>query len=173
MAPKMTSRAGKEVGLQRRDGQAGFTLIELVILTAILSILFGIGVPRFRGSLEAARLQAAADTLVRAADLARKNAEAKGRMVVLSWDSGSSTVEVKWSAESPSAAATSGQDSTAVILAAKIPPEYSLRWGKPQVPFYPDASAEPCVIEIANSRGTRVFVHIDRHSARSGPDAAP
>lgn len=44
--------------LKRKDNQKGFTLVELIIVMAILAILAAIAVPRFGASLDKAEKQA-------------------------------------------------------------------------------------------------------------------
>lgn len=44
--------------LKRKDNQKGFTLVELIIVMAILAILAAIAVPRFGASLDKAKEQA-------------------------------------------------------------------------------------------------------------------
>lgn len=44
--------------MKRKDNQKGFTLVELIIVMAILAILAAIAVPRFGASLDKAKEQA-------------------------------------------------------------------------------------------------------------------
>ncbi|SHN30008.1 type IV fimbrial biogenesis protein FimT [Duganella sacchari] len=72
---------------------AGVTLIELLVVLAIGIILLGTAIPAFHSALQRLRLQAAANDLLAAIDLARSQAIAHGGKVVMAplgagWQSG-------------------------------------------------------------------------------------
>ena len=50
--------------MKRKNGQKGFTLIELIVVMAILAVLAAIAVPRYTGMLEQTKVKADAATCV-------------------------------------------------------------------------------------------------------------
>lgn len=56
------------------NSHKGFTLLELMVVIAIVAILIGIAVPSFRAQIEASRLRADTDNVVTAMQLARSEA---------------------------------------------------------------------------------------------------
>jgi type IV fimbrial biogenesis protein FimT len=64
-------------------GQAGITLIELLIVLVLATILLGMAAPSFHLTLQRLRLQAAANDLVAAIDLTRSQAIARGGKVLM------------------------------------------------------------------------------------------
>jgi type IV fimbrial biogenesis protein FimT len=64
------------------NDQRGFTLIELLVTISIMAILLGIGVPSFRGMIEANRLSSASNDLLSGLQFARSEAIKRGIPVV-------------------------------------------------------------------------------------------
>jgi len=60
--------------LSRRFAQQGVTLIELVVSLTILGLLFGLGVPSFRGWIQNAQIRTAAEAIQNGLQLARVEA---------------------------------------------------------------------------------------------------
>lgn len=67
----------------RRASGRGFTLLELMLALAIGAILLGIATPAMRDTLRRLQLNTAASDLFGAIDLARSQAIARGRRVML------------------------------------------------------------------------------------------
>lgn len=64
-------------------GSRGFTLVELMVVIAVLAIALGIGVPAFNGITQRNRLAASANEVVGALQTARMEAVRRNRRVVL------------------------------------------------------------------------------------------
>lgn len=60
---------------------AGFTLIEVMIAIAVLSLLVGMGVPTFRSWMQNSQIRTAADTLINGVQLARSEAIRRNKPV--------------------------------------------------------------------------------------------
>lgn len=63
-----------------------FTLIELMVVLALIGILSAVLLPEMRGSLEEVQLRSNARKLAEACDVAFSRAVATGRMLHLEWD---------------------------------------------------------------------------------------
>ncbi|WP_237068694.1 GspH/FimT family pseudopilin [Microbulbifer guangxiensis] len=64
-----------------RAGQSGFTLVELMMVVAILAIVMSIGVPSFNSMIKNNRLSAASNDIAGALHYARSEAVRRGRNV--------------------------------------------------------------------------------------------
>lgn len=63
--------------MMRKDGCAGYTLVELLIVMAVIAMVAGLGVPFFARSLERAELKAVAGEMAALMRLARQEAIAR------------------------------------------------------------------------------------------------
>lgn len=178
MVPTMTSRTGKtipfwfchEPGTGRsgpRQHKAGFTLLELLIVITLLGLLYGIAVPRFRGSYEAARLEAAGETVKRSVQSARSVARTSGETWDLVWDPFAYEINVL-PRERGGSVVDGGlhPDAEIVFAAQDLPQELLVRWSTYRVTFYPDGRAEPAWVEIENRRGMRLRMEIEEYGTK-------
>lgn len=77
----------------KRDNEAGFTLLELLVTLAIISIVMMIGVPSFQHAIRSNRLTAAINDLSTSLSMARSEAIKRNRHVVVrktgaNWENG-------------------------------------------------------------------------------------
>lgn len=77
----------------RSGSQRGFSLVELMVVVAILGILAGLAAPSFASFIRSNRLTAAANDLLGAVALARSEALKRGQRVVLCTSSNASTCD--------------------------------------------------------------------------------
>jgi prepilin-type N-terminal cleavage/methylation domain-containing protein len=165
MEPTMTSRTGKITS--RRNQSAGFTLLELLLVITLLGLLFGIAIPRFRGSYETARLEAAGEIVKRSVHAARSVARTSGETWDLVWDPFAYEIIVL-PRERGGSAVDGGIDPDAEIVfpAQDLPQELLVRWSTYRVTFYPDGRAEPAWVEIENRRGMRLRIKIEEYGTK-------
>ena len=88
----------------------GFSLIELMLVLAVASLLFGIALPRLSGALDQIEVASQANHLVAAHRRARIMAVTRGQVLVLTVDSANLVIRPRgqagplWSEDGPAAA---------------------------------------------------------------------
>lgn len=89
MTEKVCPRFEVKAGLPRY--MKGFTLVELIVIIAIATILFGMGIPSFRSMMQNTRLATQANAFVSDLNLARSEAVKRGEPVALCKSANGST----------------------------------------------------------------------------------
>jgi type IV fimbrial biogenesis protein FimT len=108
----------------RRESQAGFTLVELLVVTLIAAILLAIAVPAMQSLLASNQLSALTDTLASALNEARSEAGKLGTTVSLNANSGNTNWgSLGWTLKAPEV--TSGTLNT-LRTGAALPAGYTL-----------------------------------------------
>jgi prepilin-type N-terminal cleavage/methylation domain-containing protein len=88
----------------------GFSLIELMLVVAVASLLFGIALPRLSGALDHIEVESQANHLVAAHRRARMMAVIRGQVLVLTIDSANLIIRARgqasplWAEDGPAAA---------------------------------------------------------------------
>lgn len=106
--------------------ESGFSLIEVMIVIAVLAILIGIALPSFRAAIQNNRITAQANELVTAFHLARSEALKRNRPVVLCASNNGSACAGGWAngwivAEDNAAPGTAPPSLAAVIRTWQAP----------------------------------------------------
>jgi general secretion pathway protein H len=141
-APGKTSRRG------------GFSLLELILVIAVLSMLAAVVIPSLPGALESARLRGCAGEVRATLTLARTLAvsESRGRSVSFDLDSGEYGVDGdarKWLLPD------------GILLAAVRLGDAAAERGVVRIRFRPDGSADEAQIAISSSGGGTIRVDVD------------
>jgi type IV fimbrial biogenesis protein FimT len=111
---------------------SGFTLIELMIIVAIVGILVAIGTPSFNSTISSSRLTTYANEFVTALNLARSEAIKRGQPVVVretgaNWEAGWRVfVDIDRSTAAKEDAFNAGTDIELRVYSA-LPGSYTLR----------------------------------------------
>jgi prepilin-type N-terminal cleavage/methylation domain-containing protein len=88
----------------------GFSLVELMLVLAVASLLFGIALPRLSGTLDQIEVESQANHLVAAHRRARIMAVTRGQVLVLTVDSANLVIRPRgqasplWAEDGPAAA---------------------------------------------------------------------
>lgn len=168
-----------------RPRQRAFTLLELLMVLAVVAVLAGFAAPRLAGSLKGQRLDAQARTVIALARKARALASAEGRSYELVFDPSAQTVRLARQRD-PLAAPNDPEDPEREALAT------DLEWARPlpfeegvtlreaagaqgesldlgqqfTIRFYPDGSAD--ARQVAFQIGTRTLrVEVRPHLGRA------
>ncbi len=79
------------------DHQQGFSLLELLVVMAIIGIVTMVGLPNYKATMEANRVTAATNNLLGALQLARSEAAARRSTVTVCASNNQSTCSGGWS----------------------------------------------------------------------------
>lgn len=135
----MTSPTGSDA--PRVRGQAGFTLLELLVVTLIVAVMVGVAVPRFGESFRQLRLQVFASDVAALLTYASRRAVTTGETLGVQFD-------VKgrryWLAQAQGASPEEKFERVAGKFGriASVPEGISLRPSTGRVTFYPDGRAD-------------------------------
>lgn len=88
-------------GCSIRNSGAGFSIVELIVVTAILGIVFAIAVPSFSQMIESQRVKNAANDIYLSLSLARSTAVRLNQNVTLAPNSGTSDWSAGWQIANP------------------------------------------------------------------------
>lgn len=78
------------------NNQSGFTLIELLLVTVVLAVLLGIGVPSFRDTIQSNRIATVSNDLMAALQFARSESIRRGEDVTLCSTNNQATCSGVW-----------------------------------------------------------------------------
>jgi general secretion pathway protein H len=142
-----------QAGLRSRDSQGGYTLLELMVVIAILALMTGITVTRLSGTGDRPRFGALVRDVEATLRLARSAALTKGQAVAfwMNIDSG----QYGFDGGPKRIMALDG-----VSLTAFSAGEERLQANEARILFFPDGSATGGIIEIAAGRRS-ASIHID------------
>ena len=126
----------------RRDGrQAGFTLLELLVVTLILMVLVGVSVPQFRRTFRHLQLQVFASDVAKLLTYANPRAVATGEVLRIQFDVDGRRY---WLARAQEA--SPGEKFERVSgkfgRVASVPGSISISSSAREVTFYPDGRAD-------------------------------
>jgi prepilin-type N-terminal cleavage/methylation domain-containing protein len=151
------------------SGRRGVTLIEMLIVVAIVSLLAGISFPTASAGLDAIRLRSAADALAAFTSDALLQCERRQEVVELLADTRAGTLSALGAA---SGYRKQFEMPDGVLLSAVLPapPETG---GPHSIVLYPGAPFPALRFELANRRGSRRSVRIDPLTGTPVVEAAP
>jgi len=173
-----------------RSFDSGFTLIELMVVLAVIAIMTALIIPEMRGTLEEARLRSSARSLVAACEAANSRAitHNQRQQLLLEIRTGGYTLRSGADGQPQQAngagddAPIEGQIDSHVAMqfetgdameveADKTSAPASRREPSPQrrpagISFYPDGTADPATIVLRDQEGFRLALQIQSITAR-------
>jgi type II secretion system protein H len=135
----MTSATGSDP--RRHGAEAGFTLVELLVVTLILAVVVGICVPQFRSTFRHLQLQVTASDVATLLTYASRRAVTRGEMVRIHFDADGRRYWLARADEAASAVAFE-KISGKFGRVATVPGPISLAPSTRDVTFYPDGRAD-------------------------------
>jgi type II secretion system protein H len=145
--------------MNRRRAQFGFTLLELILVMAILAIVLALAAPKLQGWREGGKLRNSADDFVTSTKYARSQAAASGYVCVVAIDRQSGTYVVKQQ---------SGQNFNnvdgefgqpmSILEGGQIDAIDSGKSAIDQIMFYPTGRVQPASVRITAKDGESVTI---------------
>jgi len=144
---------------RRRSNSAGVTLIEMLIVVAIIGLMVGVLFPSASSGVDSLRLNEASNKLVNFFNDALNRAERREQAVEISI----SKVERTLSIRSPGLGEKTFSLPQGISIAAILPEQEQVESPEPPRRFmvYPGGTVPRVGVEIVNSRGARRIVRVD------------
>jgi prepilin-type N-terminal cleavage/methylation domain-containing protein len=131
--------------------QEGFSLVELMVVVALLAIFAGVAVPGFRYLIESSRVQNGASTLFRLLQASRADAVNTRQTLTLCPGNGN----LQWVVVRASSCGSNTTDSVSQRL--ELPGSLSVSSSVSNLSFKPDGTAAAADLGISSSGTSRAF----------------
>ena len=135
----MTSPTGSDP--RRHGSQAGFTLLELLVVTLILMVMVGVSVPQFRSTFRNLQLQVFASDVATLLTYASRRAVARGEVLRIHFDAEGRRY---WLARAEEASPEESFERVSGKFGrvSPVPGSISFQSSTREVTFYPDGRAD-------------------------------
>jgi len=155
---RMIDRRSLRQGVARRDAHAGVTLIEMLIVLALIGLMTAITYPAVASGVERLRLRSAGDAVAGFFTAAMNWAERRQQAVVIVIDSAQNRLTAR--SESPGF-----EQRLDFSGGVRLAPEEPDRWAEEEAPrqilVYPGGPPPAVAVTLVNSRGASETVRID------------
>lgn len=143
--------------IQPLRARAGFTLIELILLTVILAVIVAVSTPRFSRSFSSLRLRDASYNLAKLINYVQEKAVIEGSVhkLVLDTEKGRYYVMASDPDNSKKYRLMEGREGRVF----KLPEGVKITAKKPEVFFYPDGHSDKTSVTLSNNR-TKTKINI-------------
>lgn len=138
--------------------RAGITLVEMLIVVALVGLLVGISFPAVSSGLDSLRLTAASDSLVSFFNAALNRAERRQQVVELTISKKDKRLLLR-SVEAAFSSTLELPEGVSVVAVYPEPPQGEE--GPRRFLLFPGGTAPRVAVELANRRGARRIVSID------------
>ncbi len=141
-------------------GRAGFTFIELILVTTLLLILAGVSTPLFRKSLSGIQAKDTAQTLVQLMRYAQAKAIAERKLSQINFDFSEGSFWLTVQSEASPEEYIRPKGKWGAIVTA--PEGISLEGETELIVFYPDGTSDKAEIKISDQKGASFAISTQR-----------
>jgi len=158
-----TSLAGKNKLSRNRQGavsrrSAGVTLIEMLVVVALISLMVGISYPAITSGIDSLRLKAATNGVVSFLDYGLSRAERRQQMVEITISKGENSMEMR-SSEPGFYRKMQMPDGVSIVqVLPQLPDNPEL---KRNFLLYPGGTVPPFGVQLINRRNVQRVVRVD------------
>lgn len=144
----------------QRTFSAAFTLVELILVLALLSLVAALAQPLFQRTYYSLALEESAHALARSVDWARENAIVQRTPFLLKLDAQASFFQIVPKSEGDFKALADS-----FSRKRTLPPGIRLRTESENVLFYPNGMCDPTLIVLSNPAGETVKLILQEMTA--------
>ncbi|MFH1848372.1 MAG: prepilin-type N-terminal cleavage/methylation domain-containing protein [Candidatus Omnitrophota bacterium] len=142
----------------------GFSLVELLLVAAILAALVGISIPNFKKTYERLKLRNTADNISRFINFAQQRAILEENIFKVMFDYDAKSYWLM-EASQPGQKDVLGGGTVEFTRAGgrlgkkmRIPQDLSMDGDKEEVIFYPDGNSGRARVELSNQKGAAIII---------------
>jgi prepilin-type N-terminal cleavage/methylation domain-containing protein len=146
------------VSREARNPRSGVTLVEMMVVVALIAVLAGVSFPAITAGLDSIRLASAADSLVSFLNAALNRAERRQQAVEVSISIPERTLRMR-STEPRVSRTLELPDGVSIVAVLPEPPQP--QEGPRRFLLYPGGTVPRIGVEIAGQKGGRRRVQVD------------
>jgi prepilin-type N-terminal cleavage/methylation domain-containing protein len=155
-----TLSAGKTKLNHDREGVAGVTLIEMLVVVALISLMVGISYPAITSGIDSLRLNAATNGVVSFLDYGLSRAERRQQTVEITISKADNSIEMR-SSEPGFYRKLVMPDGVSIVQVLPQLPENSDPDLKRSFLLYPGGTVPPLGLQLINRRNVQRVVRVD------------
>jgi prepilin-type N-terminal cleavage/methylation domain-containing protein len=152
-----TSSAGK---INRRAATSGVTLIEMVVVVALISLMVGISYPAITSGIDSLRLKAATSGVASFLNYGLSRAERRQQMVEITISKADNSLEMR-SSEPGFYRKLALPDGISIVQVLPLLPDNSDPDQKRDFLLYPGGTVPPLGLHLINRRNVQRVVRVD------------
>lgn len=155
----------------RRTREAGVTLVEMIVVVAIIGLIAAVAFPSFTAGLDSVRLATASDNIVTFLNAALVHADRRQAMVEVTVSIPENRLVIR--STDPTYVRTLNMDPGMTIVRLMPPPPNGIEETTRSFYIYPAGSIPAIGIEISNERGKHRIVRVDPINGIAAPEDPP
>jgi prepilin-type N-terminal cleavage/methylation domain-containing protein len=160
-----TSSVGEtKLSRDRKGAEAGVTLIEMMVVVALISLMVGISFPAITSGIDSMRLKAATNSVVSFLDAGLSRAERRQQVIEISISKSDNSIEMQSSEPGFTRKLQMPEGVSIVQVLPQLPenPENPENSNVPRTFFlYPGGTVPPLGVQLINRRNVQRVVRVD------------
>lgn len=162
LAGKISRPRAREGVAAKRSAVSGVTLIEMMVVVALISLMVGISYPAITSGIDSLRLKAAANSVVSFLDYGLSRAERRQQMVEITISKADNSIEMR-SSEPGFYRKLQLPDGVSIVQVLPPLPEQlaDAPDAKRNFLLYPGGTVPPLGLELINRRNVQRVVRVD------------